>query len=88
MKTVHRLAAVPAIAFSAFAFAAIAGTPAMAALPSHPDAYCLTYEKGASVCEYATIAQCEATASGIGGQCDLNYYRAEDSAHYGAKVSR
>lgn len=79
MKTIHKLAAVLAIALSALAFVTIAGTPAMAALPSHSDTYCLTYEKGASVCEYATFAQCEATAAGIGGQCDLNYFRADDN---------
>lgn len=79
MKKIHKLAVVPAIALSALAFVVITGTPAMAALPSHSNTYCLTYEKGASVCEHATFAQCEATAAGIGGQCDLNYFRAEDN---------
>ncbi len=88
MKTVHKIAAVPAIALSALAFVAIAGTPSMAALSSssRPDGYCLTYEKGASICEYATFAQCAATASGIGGQCDLNYFRVEHSTRYSPKI--
>lgn len=76
MKTTHKMAVAPAIAFSALAFIAIATIPAAAALSSHPNSYCLTYEKGATVCEYATLAQCEATAAGIGGQCDLNYFPA------------
>jgi hypothetical protein len=88
MKKIHKIAAVPAIAFSALAFIAIAGTPAEAATPSRPGSYCLTYEMGASVCEYATFAQCAATASGIGGQCGLNYSGAEGNASYSPKISR
>ncbi len=68
------MAAIPGIAISTLALVAIAGTPAMAAIRPRNDSYCLTYEKGASVCQYATLAQCRATASGIGGQCDLNYF--------------
>lgn len=79
MKTARKIAAISAIALSALAFVAIESAPAAAASPSRSDSYCLTYERGVSVCQYTTFAQCEATASGIGGQCDLNYFRMADN---------
>lgn len=67
MKTLFKLA-VPAVAFSAFAFVAMSNTAAVAAPAMHRAGYCLAYEQDEMDCSFATFAQCEATASGIGGR--------------------
>jgi hypothetical protein len=33
-------------------------------------AYCLTYNEGGTDCSFTSLAQCNATASGIGAECD------------------
>lgn len=70
MKTISIMAAAAAIAISSLSFTA---TPAAAktakAGPTAPsEHYCLSYEAG-SECGFTSYTQCEAMASGIGGDC-------------------
>jgi Protein of unknown function (DUF3551) len=70
MKTIFMMAAAAAIAISALSFTASQGAartakPAPATAPEH---YCLSYEAG-SECGFTSYTQCEAMASGIGGDC-------------------
>ncbi len=79
MKTLFKLA-VPAVAFSAFAFVAMSNTAAVAAPAMHRAGYCLAYEQDEMDCSFATFAQCEATASGIGGDCSVDVSRNDEHA--------
>lgn len=72
--------AVPAVAFSAFAVVAMSNTTAVAAPAMHPGGYCLTYEQDEMDCSFSTFAQCEATASGIGGDCSVDVSRDDEHA--------
>ena len=67
--TISMIAVAAAIAFSAVSFTA---TQAAARPGPRPKAsiehYCLSYEAG-SECGFTSYAQCEAMASGIGGNC-------------------
>jgi hypothetical protein len=66
MKTITIMAVAAAIAFSAVSFAA---TPDAAKKgQTSPGHYCLSYEAG-SDCSFTSLEQCQATASGIGGNC-------------------
>jgi hypothetical protein len=70
MKTMSMLAVAAAIAISTLSFTATPGAaktakPEPATAPEH---YCLSYEAG-SECGFTSYAQCEAMASGIGGDC-------------------
>jgi hypothetical protein len=67
MKTISMMAAAAAIAFSAVAFTATPGAAKTAPITA-PEHYCLSYEAGGD-CGFTSYAQCEATASGIGGTC-------------------
>jgi hypothetical protein len=69
MKTIHKLATASAVAFSAFAFVAFAGSAAQAGPITPPGRYCLQYDEGGTDCGFASYAQCEATASGQGAEC-------------------
>jgi hypothetical protein len=69
MKTVHKLATAAAVAFSAFAFVAVAGSAAQAGPITPPGRYCMTYDYGGSDCSFTSYAQCQATASGEGAEC-------------------
>ncbi|WP_315837104.1 DUF3551 domain-containing protein [Bradyrhizobium prioriisuperbiae] len=73
MKTFFKLA-VPALAFSAVAFVAMGNSAAQAAPAMHRGAYCLTYEQDEMDCGFTTYAQCEASASGIGGDCSRDVF--------------
>jgi hypothetical protein len=78
VKTSYNMAAVAAVVCSTFAIAGTVGfSPAMAA-PSDGgpnDAYCIrSADTGSPWCGYATFAQCEATASGAGGDCVANAF--------------
>jgi hypothetical protein len=70
MKTISMMATAAAIAISALSFTATPGAaktakPAPATASEH---YCLSYEAG-SECGFTSYQQCEAMASGIGGDC-------------------
>jgi hypothetical protein len=69
MKTVHKFAMASAVAFSAFAFVALAGSAAQAGPITPPGKYCLQYDVGGTDCSFTSYAQCEATASGGFGEC-------------------
>jgi hypothetical protein len=81
MPDIQKLAAACAVVISAFG---VVGWPsgALAASASRPnDAYCQTdTENGSRWCGYATMAQCEASASGTGGDCTENVFRKSDLA--------
>ena len=69
MKTIHRLATASAVALSAFAFVALAGSAAQAGPITPPGRYCLQYDYGGADCSFTSYAECEATASGEGAEC-------------------
>jgi Protein of unknown function (DUF3551) len=70
MKTMSMMAVAAALAISALSFTATPGAAktAKAAPATAAEHYCLSYEAG-SECGFTTYAQCEAMASGIGGDC-------------------
>jgi hypothetical protein len=69
MKTVHKLAAASAVAFSAFAFVALAGSAAQAGPITPPGRYCMQYTLGGTDCSFTSYAECQATASGEAAEC-------------------
>jgi hypothetical protein len=75
MKTSHQLAMASAIAFSAFAFVALAGSVAQAGPNTPPGKYCMQYTLGGTDCSFTSYAQCEATASGEAAECYGNTVR-------------
>jgi hypothetical protein len=75
MKTVHKLAMASAVAFSAFAFAALAGSAAQAGPITAPGRYCMQYTLGGTDCSFTSYAQCEETASGEAAECYGNTVR-------------
>jgi hypothetical protein len=75
MKTVHKLATASAVAFSAFAFAALAGSVAQAGPITPPGRYCMQYTLGGTDCSFTSYAQCEAMASGEAAECYGNTVR-------------
>jgi hypothetical protein len=81
MKTISIMAIASAMAFSAAAFAA---TPEAAkAGPMVPAGhYCLEYDEGGMDCSFTSYAQCEATASGIGAECNGNTFRDDEGFRY------
>jgi hypothetical protein len=75
MKTVHKLATASAVAFSAFAFAALAGSAAQAGPITPPGKYCLQYTLGGTDCSFTSYTECEATAAGGSAECYGNTVR-------------
>ena len=75
MKRVHKLATASAVAFSAFAFAALAGSAAQAGPITPPGKYCMQYDLGGTDCSFTSYAQCEATASADSAVCYGNTVR-------------
>jgi Protein of unknown function (DUF3551) len=69
MKTIHKLATASAVAFSAFAFVALAGSAAQAGPITPSGKYCMTYDHGGSDCSFTSYAQCQASASGEDAEC-------------------
>jgi hypothetical protein len=69
MKMVHKFAMASAVAFSAFAFVALAGSAAQAGPITSPGKYCLQYDTGGTDCSFTSYTQCEATAAGGGAEC-------------------
>ncbi len=91
MKSIYKAARIPALAFSAFALATIAGEPPQAAAArqtvSHP--YCLRFGDNDTQCDFTTLAQCQQTASGLAGECYRDPFLKEDSSFaYTPKTSR
>jgi Spy/CpxP family protein refolding chaperone len=81
MKTISTMAVAAAIAISALSFT-VAAKAAKAGPTTAPEHYCLSYEAG-SECGFTSYAQCEAMASGIGGDCrpDAGDRTREQPAH-------
>ena len=70
MKILVQLAATGALAL--FAYVAVPGdTRALAANTGAP--YCLNYNEGGNDCGFVSLAQCNATAEGIGAECSVDY---------------
>jgi hypothetical protein len=67
MKTISMMAVAATIGFSAVSFAATPGAAKRGPITPQ-EHYCLSYEAGTD-CNFTSYAQCEATASGIGGNC-------------------
>jgi hypothetical protein len=82
MKTISMMAAAAAIAISALSFTATPGAAKTAKAGPPQEHYCLSYEAG-SECGFTSYAQCEAMASGIGGDCrqDAGDRAREQPAH-------
>ncbi|HEV7599834.1 MAG TPA: DUF3551 domain-containing protein [Bradyrhizobium sp.] len=78
MKTIQQTAMASAVAFSALAFVAMAGSPAKAGPITPPGTYCMTWDIGGSDCSFTSYAQCEATASGIDAECYGNTVRDDE----------
>lgn len=79
MNIIYKTAAASAVALSAFAFVAMAGSAAEAAPARHPGSYCLEDNHGGSDCSFKTYAQCQASASGTDAECFVNVFRRDDS---------
>jgi len=75
MKMVHKFAMASAVAFSAFAFVALAGSTAQAGPITPPGKYCMLLTLGGTDCSFTSYAQCEATASGQAAECYGNTAR-------------
>ncbi|MHB8269682.1 DUF3551 domain-containing protein [Bradyrhizobium sp.] len=69
MTTGHKLATASAVAFSAFAFVAFAGSTAQAGPITPPGKYCMQYTLGGTDCSFTSYAECQATASGEAAEC-------------------
>jgi hypothetical protein len=76
MKTIFLMAVAATVAFSAVSFAATPEAAKRGPITSQGH-YCLSYEAGTD-CSFTSYAQCEATASGIGGSCMHQDDRAGD----------
>jgi Protein of unknown function (DUF3551) len=69
MKTIHKLAMASAVAFSAFAFVALAGAPAEAGPIVPPGHACLQNDLGGTDCSFTSYSQCLATAQARDAEC-------------------
>ena len=48
-------------------------TNASAAAATGATHYCLNYNEGGTDCSFVSLAQCNATADGIGAECSVDY---------------
>jgi Protein of unknown function (DUF3551) len=79
MKPISMIAIASAAALSALAFT-VAPETANAGPIVPPGHYCLTYDIGGSDCSFTSYAQCQATASGIDGECYGDTLRDDQAA--------
>jgi hypothetical protein len=79
MNTICRSAMIAGLAFSAFAFATMAGSSVQAGPIVPPGRYCMTWDIGGSDCSFTSYEQCLATASGLDAECYGETLRDEDS---------
>ena len=70
MKTFAQLAVIGALAL--FAYVAAPGDSAAFAANTGGH-YCLNYNEGGTDCGFVSLAQCNATAEGIGAECSVDY---------------
>jgi hypothetical protein len=78
MKFIFMTAIASAVALSAIVFTATPGV-AKAGPIVPPGRYCLSYDEDGTDCSFTSDAQCQATASGIGAECDGPSFRDERS---------
>jgi uncharacterized protein DUF3551 len=65
---------VPLAATAALALLVYAAAPADAhAMATGGQRYCLNYNEGGIDCGFVSLAQCNATAEGLGAECSLDY---------------
>jgi hypothetical protein len=67
MKAISMMVVAAAIAFPAVFFTATPGAAKTESVKPQEQDYCLSYEAGTDC--FTSYQQCEATASGIGGDC-------------------
>ena len=80
MNTIYKSAMVTEFAFSAFAFATMAGSSVRAGPIVPPGHYCMTWDIGGSDCSFTSYAQCQATASGIDAECYRKTFRHDEES--------
>jgi hypothetical protein len=68
MKFIFMTAIASSVALSAIAFTTTPGA-AKAGPIVPPGHYCLSYDEGGTDCSFTSHAECQATASGIDGEC-------------------
>jgi hypothetical protein len=68
MTTIYKTAMITGFAFSAFAFATMAGS-AQAGPIVPPGHYCMTWDIGGSDCSFTSYAECLATAAALDAEC-------------------
>jgi hypothetical protein len=89
MKAFYNLTAVTAAVFSTLVIVGTVGSGAAFAAPSNGgpnDAYCLNdIQSGSPWCGYATLSQCEESASGIGADCVANAFGEENYPVHSAR---
>jgi hypothetical protein len=70
MKKLVPLAATAALALLVQVAASADARAATATGATH---YCLNYNEGGTDCSFVSLAQCNATADGIGAECSVDY---------------
>ena len=70
MKKLAQLAATAALALLVHVAAPADAHAAPASGATH---YCLNYNEGGTDCSFVSLAQCDATADGIGAECSVDY---------------
>jgi hypothetical protein len=78
MSKIYKTATTTAMAAAVVTLMAMTGSASAATAP-YRDAtnYCLRYHEGGSDCGFTSMAQCEATASGIAAECFQNVFGKE-----------
>ena len=76
MSKIYKTAAAAAMAVSAVTLLVMA-EPASAAPHRAAVDYCMSYDQGATDCSFASLAQCQASASGRDAECYRNVYGKE-----------
>lgn len=86
MKMIQNAAVISSLALFGLVLAAMAPSPAKAETASHPAAYCMEYGESEMECDFATLSQCRQAASGLQGECYVNYSGLDDSLAYAPRV--
>jgi hypothetical protein len=73
MKKLVPLAATAALALLVQVAAPTDARAATAATATGATHYCLNYNEGGTDCSFVSLAQCNATADGIGAECSVDY---------------
>jgi hypothetical protein len=78
MSKIYKMATATAMAASVVTLMAMTGSASAATAPRREATnYCLRYHEGGSDCGFTSMAQCEATASGIAAECFQNVFGKE-----------